>query len=417
MVGLVLSALAGCSLGGGQPVAGTARCDQSPVELSIFLAGDSIIVKPWSNVDDPAFLRLVDQIRKADVAITNLETVIHEFKGFPQADSGGTYMSSPPQVASELAWAGFDMVAHANNHTFDYGSIGVLETLENVEKAGLVLAGSGKDLQKARAPAYFKSPKGTVALVATASSYIRYGRAGLSRPDLHGRPGLNPLKVSWGLTLPYTGPITIIIPAGARIDPEDLEGNLEAVRAARDRADLVVFSIHAHEQGRWLRALAHQVIDAGADVFFAHGPHEIRGIEMYRCKPIFYGLGDFVFQQEQITRLPAEYYEARGLKADATLEELRPVQDKRRSPEPNTRVATHEGLGAVVQIGKNGASEVRLIPVDLGSGQPIPIRGRPKLADSQLGRKIIGDAAERSKPFGTTIHYQESENVGLVTTR
>jgi hypothetical protein len=74
-------------------------------------------------------------------------------------------------------------------------------------------------------------------------------------------------------------------------------------------------------------------------------------------------------------------------------------------------------LGAVVRIGKSGVSEVRLIPVDLGFGQRIPIRGRPKIADPELGRLIIADVIERSKPFGTTIQYLESENVGLVTTR
>ena len=85
------------------------------------------------------------------------------------------------------------MVAHANNHTFDYGSIGVLENLENVRAAGLVLAGSGKDLQHARAPRYFKTTQKTVALVSAASTFPSFGKASRSRPDMHGRPGLNPL--------------------------------------------------------------------------------------------------------------------------------------------------------------------------------------------------------------------------------
>jgi Bacterial capsule synthesis protein PGA_cap len=81
---------------------------------------------------------------------------------------------------------------------------------------------------------------------------------------------------------------------GRRIDSKDLADNLTSVREAAAKADLVVFSIHAHEQGRWLTDLAHRIIDAGADVFFAHGPHRMLGIEIYKDKPIFYGLGDFV---------------------------------------------------------------------------------------------------------------------------
>src|SRR3990170_7964686 len=146
----------------------------APGEISLFLAGDSLITRPWSHVRDEPFLKLVGEIRASDVAVTNLETVLHEFKGYAQAHCGGTYMASPPQVASELKWAGFDMVAHANNHSFDYGSTGVLETIEHVEKAGLVLAGSGKDLQSARAPRYFRCNGRLVSLVAMASDFVPY---------------------------------------------------------------------------------------------------------------------------------------------------------------------------------------------------------------------------------------------------
>ena len=74
----------------------------------------------------------------------------------------------------------------------------MLENLDNVARAGLVLAGSGKDLQAARAPAYFAHPDGTVALVSTASTFTPYGKASRSRSDLHGRPGLNPLATEPG---------------------------------------------------------------------------------------------------------------------------------------------------------------------------------------------------------------------------
>jgi poly-gamma-glutamate synthesis protein (capsule biosynthesis protein) len=126
-----------------------------PRELSLFLAGDALITRPWSHLHDADFLSLIDTIRGADVAIANLETVIHEFKGHAQADSGGTYTTSSPQIAAELKWAGFDMLAHANNHTFDYGASGVLETIAHVEGEGLIIAGSGKGPAKRASPAIF----------------------------------------------------------------------------------------------------------------------------------------------------------------------------------------------------------------------------------------------------------------------
>ena len=109
----------------------------SDTTFTLLLAGDAMIVRPWSHDTDPAFLRLVETIRSADLAVTNLETVIHDFKGYAQANSGGTHMHSPPPIAAELRWAGFDLVTNANNHAFDYGEIGLLETIAHVRGAGL----------------------------------------------------------------------------------------------------------------------------------------------------------------------------------------------------------------------------------------------------------------------------------------
>src|SRR5262245_34369782 len=287
-------------------------------EISLFLAGDALITRPWSHVHEPGFLGLVSEIRAAGVAIANLETVIHEFKGYAQADSGGIYMASPPQIAAELKWAGFDMLAHANNHTFDYGTSGVLETVEHVENAGLVLAGSGKNLQDARSPQYFSCLAGTVALVAMASDFVWYGKASSSRVDLHGRPGLNPLTVTHGGEILVPTPMVnrlraitkriglncskldgIVFRFGrrtawaSRIETSDLQANLDAISEGASNAEIVVASIHAHRQGHWLAEFAHQAIEHGACVIFVHGPHETRGIEIYHGKPIFYSMGDF----------------------------------------------------------------------------------------------------------------------------
>jgi poly-gamma-glutamate synthesis protein (capsule biosynthesis protein) len=451
------------------PADGETRADEVPGlppsrqlaadgELTLFLAGDAIITQPWSADDDPSFLTLVDAIRATDVALVNLEVVLHEYKGYAQADHSGGYMAARSGIAAELAWAGVDMVASANNHSFDYGSIGVLETIDSVAKAGLMLAGSGKDLQSARTPAYCPHPDGTVALVSTASSFIPYGKASRSRPDLHGRPGLNPLtteagrylevppfaaRALWGaaelagvarkrldeqwfelLGLRFRVGDRLGLRIGRRVDPGDLEGNLAAVRAAAAsvraaaavraaaiRADLVVFSIHAHQQGPWLTELAHQVIDAGADVFFAHGPHRMLGIEIYKGRPIFYGPGDFVFQPHRVERFPVEFYDSLKLGAEATVEDLRaqaPAWPLFLQREP------WEAFGAVLRFKDGKVREIRLLPLDLGFDRPLPVRGKPRYADAALGRHIVDYVGEISRPYGTVIHYLEGENAGLV---
>jgi hypothetical protein len=60
--------------------------------FSLFVAGDMIVMRPLSNSDDPRFLQLMQEVRNADVAVVNLETLFREYKGYPQANSGGTYM-------------------------------------------------------------------------------------------------------------------------------------------------------------------------------------------------------------------------------------------------------------------------------------------------------------------------------------
>lgn len=399
-------------------------------EIRLFLAGDALITRPWSHVRSAAFLELLEEIRAADVAITNLETVIHEFRGYAQADCGGVHLASPPAVARELKWAGFHMVAHANNHTFDYGSTGVLETIEHVEAAGLAITGSGRDLQRARKPVFTRCDSGVVALVAAASHFIPYGKASYSRQDLHGRPGLNPLSLIGkrrGLMLPneakkrlrYLRRLGIRLhtsdhyglATGVRVDPGDLEANLAAISDAAARADIVVASVHDHDQAEWLTRYARRAIEAGASVVFIHGPHKIKGIELFQGRPIFYSMGDFVYETDYISRFPAESYLARQLPHDTELDEtthsLLQVASLNKRP-------TFEGFAASLTFERKRLSRLRLVPVDLQFDGGPHARGRPQLADPELGRDIIARIAAASKRYGTPIAYDEDRNRGEV---
>jgi poly-gamma-glutamate synthesis protein (capsule biosynthesis protein) len=414
-------------------------------ELRLFLAGDAMIFEPWSRVQDPAFDRLIAEMRAADASILNLETVIHEFKGHAQADSGGTYTAAPPAIAGELRWAGVDMVAHANNHAFDYGSIGILETLEHVAAAGLVLAGAGRDLQDARAPRFFDCGGRRVGLVAMASTYVRYGRASRSRPDLHGRPGLNPLEVTREDVIEVSPGLARVLRriaelrgkpldgakpsgfrlfgrrfraaektrrvAGRRAVPADAAANLDAVAQAARQADLTIASIHAHSQQRWLTGFARDAFAAGADVVFCHGPHDVRGIELVDGKPVFYGLGDFVFQIDSIARFPAEAYEPLGLGDEATADDVWRAQPERSLLRDRR---AYEGCAAALRFRDGKLGEIRLLPLDLQFDARKPARGRPRWADPRQGREIIERIAERSEPYGTKIRFDTASNQGFV---
>jgi poly-gamma-glutamate synthesis protein (capsule biosynthesis protein) len=418
--------------------------------VTLALAGDAILSRELSVYEEPEFLRLRELIQTSTAAFVNLEILFHNFEAdvIPAATSGGTYMQADPRIAHELVWMGFDGVSRANNHTGDYGYGGILHTDQSVEAAGLVHAGTGDNLARARAPAYLETARGRVALISAASTFADPMRAGRQWRDVRGRPGLNPIRYQtvyqvtqeqmdalrafredqgygsepaqrlrmFGETFQVGGEYKVL----TRPHEGDLAELVASVEEAKRQADFVVFSSHSHERGAsnqepadFIITLAHAVVDAGADVFFAHGPHVLRGIEIYRGKPIFYSLGDFAFQPETVPFQPGDNYERYELPPDAVAPDF--FDARQRSGGFPANALVWEGVVARVRFLSGELDRVELHPVTLGHGLPRPQRGRPLLATGPLAEKIIGDLERLSEPFGTRIESQGG--VGVVRVR
>jgi len=159
-------------------------------EISLVASGDALITMKQSIYSELQFLKMIELIRSADVAFTNFEMLLHdyEFGVYPSESPGGTYTRADPIIAEELKWMGFNIVSTANNHSLDYMYGGLFKTLEHLDAAGIPHAGTGKNLAEARQPAYLETSKGRVALIAAASSFTSFGRAGTARPTAHRRP-------------------------------------------------------------------------------------------------------------------------------------------------------------------------------------------------------------------------------------
>jgi poly-gamma-glutamate synthesis protein (capsule biosynthesis protein) len=420
-------------------VPGTAT--QTP-EMSFALTGDSIITRKLSVYNEPAFMRVVNLIRDADVAFTNLEMLFHDYEPYAMSSSGGTYMRAEPSLVKDLVWAGFDMVSRANNHTGDYGVLGMNLTTKYVADAGLLQAGVGQSLAEAREAKFLETPKGRVALISVASTFPDHSRAGRTRGDMPARPGLNPLRFDTittvtpdqlatlrALSAEITGrpapdgptPTTLNFfgrrftagdTPGLRTVPskEDVDEIASVVRNAAGLADYTIVTIHAHEGGRdrlvpadFLVQFARSMVDAGADMFVGHGPHVLRGIEIYKGKPILYSLGDFIFQNETLLRLPSENYEPYDLAGDRHVNDFNDARynfDK--SGFPSDRMIW-EAVIAIPKFRGEQLTELSLHPITLGFGQPRSVRGRPLLAEGELGQKILGDLIKLSSEMGTKI--------------
>ncbi len=426
--------------------------------FTMALTGDSIINRSLSVYDEPQYLEMIEILRDADVAITNLETVLHNFEPYPMAESGGTWMRSDPKMAEELAWAGIDMVARANNHTGDYGTLGLELTTKYVEQAGLVDAGVGMSLAEAREARFLETSKARVALISLSSSFANHMRAGRSRDDVPARPGLNPLRLKTTYVLPEDSYENIRSAADSLGQFTDLDGQPrgtdeekpgqmnvlgrnfavgEAPRVLREPneddvaeimavinnasrlADFTIVTIHSHQNGGrrelpddFLPVFARAAIEAGADVFFGHGPHILQGIEIYQGKPIFYSLGNFIFQNETLLRLPSDNYERYDLGERSHVADFNDARYENDSTGFPALQENWEAIIAVPTFENRQLTELALYPIDLGFGKTRQIRGRPILADDDLGQKIMADLARLSEPFGTEFEYRRG--VGYV---
>jgi len=451
LTGSAAIALAGLSVHA-QPRGGetleTTPVPSTPIagDFSLAAVGDLIYLRPMLATLEKQAPDMLRILRDADVTFGNFETTaldLATFKGSPQAESGGTWMLADPGVPKEVAAMGIDIVGHANNHATDWGVEGMIETLKLLDAAHLVRAGTGRTMAEARAPAYYDGPQGRVALVSATTTFTPMSPAADPLGRVPGRPGANTIrsteigqvsKADLAVLARITGtkpgapvrikgrdfraveapttPMTI----GYDLNPKDLAANLLAVRQAKQNGNFVVFSLHNHEPGNasqtpadFAPGLAHQIIDAGADVYMGHGPHQLRGIEIYKGKPIFYSLGNFAMMNNSLDDVPADMFDQFGVTpGSVTTPELLQARNAKSFSDPNL----YESVIATTHFRDGRLTEVRLYPIDLGVTATGAARGVPHMADAATGARILERLQRLSEPFGTRIDIVKG--VGII---
>lgn len=423
--------------------------------LSVVGAGDAALTRRLMEDSE-----LTERIRQANAAMVNLEAPLIDENVTPAAFNNGLYLQSPPWTLDELRDYGFNMFAAASNHSGDFLQKGIETTLETLEDRNTSFAGLGRSLSSARSPAYINTRAGRVALVAMTASVKQGIQAGPSRHDQDPRAGVAPLRtrtmyqvepeyleqlreisealgleelkrelgiptdhensqvmldVDSGNSIPFSlGEETKVV---RRVIPQDAKPLLDKISQAEKRADHVVVSIHAH-QGRggsfndhstpqFLESFAHDCVRMGADVVFGHGPHVVRGVEVYDGAPIFYSLGNFALQFETTEQFPAEMYNKHGVDEQAAPEELVEEIESGRSqtdvlvPMRKTRM----GLLPVCRFGEE--TTVEIYPLDLGVGEEAHHRGQPSIADDAVATELFEDLRELSAPYGTSFDVRD----------
>lgn len=421
--------------------------DAEEGNIRIALAGDVILNRPVSHYREPGFLKVREILTGADAAIGNLESLYHNWEMAYGSIYTAAYQVGRPEMLEEVKWLGFGGMGVAMNHAFDCGEAGLLATIDNCRARGIPLAGAGRDLGEARSPAYVETPVGRIAVMSAATTFALTNvvHAGPGRHEMPGKPGISMLRHDTVHHVPeaefdalrrtHAGlqsrePVTeeTVTLSGnvyrkgnsfsisTSCGKEDLESIARYVRAAKKTSDFVVFSIHAHENGndgKWCNAVhrpsvpdflvefCHRLIDEGCDVVFGHGPHVLRGIEVYNGKPIFYSLGNFVFNVETLDKVPAPSYTRIGM-------------DQNAIPGEWTEKFAHDSLWAwskepacyqtvipVCEFKGFKLASVTLHAVDLGYGTKTSQRGRPVIASPEVATQIFDWLRDTSARFGT----------------
>ncbi len=376
-------------------------------------------------------------LREADLAFTNFEgTILGRHGGWPL--KGSFFGCSDPIVLDCLQGIGFQALSLSNNHAFDLGPSGVLSTLEEVEKRGFLHAGLGQDQGEASRASRATISGRPVAIVAMdggpGPDFMYAANADEGRPA---RPGVNRLGITQRIELdsaafgqlkairdavgytaidlandsqpddrPQLNPETEIALARAvfrrsdrcgrsvNINEADLERNLAAIATEAKGGSLVVAYLHHHHWAAdwyqipdWVSGVAKACIDAGASMFVSHGAPVLQPIEIYRGRPIFYSLGNFIFH-------------VRSEKSTWT------------APEVWESVVANPTFDA-----DNRLVEIMLYPVVIGGDAALQDgvleqRLAPQLATGTSAQRILARLAEQSTRLGTEI--QVSDGVGII---
>ena len=422
--------------------------------ITFTAAGDMLIqrrIPPAYEGRDP-----VDAfIRRGEARFFNLETTLHRGGHYGNYFNGGSYLRADPGILQVARDYGFNMLSFANNHTFDFGYGGLEDTLRAVTDAGFVHAGVGMNLDEAALPAYLELPRGRVALIATASTMASPNNyaamAGRQSRTVPGRPGVNGLRLDERIEVTpeqfgflrqlidesgvnvynnilrkegyvTTAPSEDEIPLGdamtffrgeqtryrTLLNEEDMARIGRSITEAKAQADYILVSIHAHElagdsketPGEFLVEFAHRCIDLGAHAVLGHGPHLLRPLEIYRGRPIFYSLGDFVLHNESMRSAPEEMYAMQGLTSDAPICE---VFRLRSAGYTRGLLCDRRMMESVIpwfEMEDGQLRRMELLPVALGIEQPRYRSGNPFFAPD---RGILERLAEMSAPYGTRI--------------
>lgn len=260
----------------------------SDKDVLIYAVGD--IGMDRDNTDKP-FDLVRSTLQSGDIVFAQLELPLTE--GGTRLPQARHTVRGPISTAPSLRKAGFSVISLAGNHCMDWGTEALLETVDRLKRESLEVVGAGENIKAARRPVIAEANGKRVAFLAYSSilpmSYWADDR----------RAGCAPMR-AWTVyeQIEHDQPGT---PSRTHTFPnrDDLKALRRDIAEAKCHADIVIVSIHWGIHfipaviADYQRDVAYAAIDEGAEMILGHHAHILKGIELYKGKPIFYSLSNF----------------------------------------------------------------------------------------------------------------------------
>ncbi|QPG73302.1 hypothetical protein FOA43_000612 [Brettanomyces nanus] len=434
--------------------------------MRITVGGDCLFSS--RNLAERLDPKIVSELKNSDAAFANAEFTCPKPDIHPPAAGRGYVTSVTEDTLDEFVDLNIRLVNFANNHSGDFGTDGVVNTINAARERKLIPVGIGKSLDEAVLAKFLDTAHGRVGVVATSSTRSEVMLASNSGNGTVARPGVAPLRWGRSYVLPadlyknlqkidealgtaasfrqcneveiqppfpdghfklgsmFEGSLDIERGDHAHVktyfNEKDAEALLTSIKDSSYRSDFNFVSLHTHEglNNNWydpvpaefVQDFARKAIDNGADAVVGHGAHFMRGVEIYKGKPILYNIGSLLMEFETgCSLIPPEMYEAYGFPANSRPSDLHrnrandPKTGKFRGFNANTKFSRN---ALAIFDSENGKISFKLLPIDLDmTRQPRMQRGIPYLVDSKVGHEISDYLTKVSSSWGTKLEYND----------
>ena len=418
------------------------------MKQTILSVGDAILLENFPESYDVNPIKEI--VEKADAKLFNLENVLSDRRIYASSYCGGTWLLAKEDTLDDTLKFGFNGCSFANNHTMDFSYDGLFDTLNAAKKRNLPICGAGKDLEEASDYVVIDTPNGKCALISICATFDNAARAGYASDYLIGRPGLNPLRFSieYHITPEHMkslremsagthidgrrnrsrmGGYTPMPPEGcfgfgeynfkesevegkfSKVNENDMKRTENTIKKALEDCENVIVNIHSHEikhdtddePDDFLIEFCRKCVDAGASAVIGTGTHQLKAVEIYKGKPIFYSLGNFIFQSDMVFCMPDDFREKYKMPYGLTAREQIAERAKLGNGGLHNDVNNFRSLMPFMTFEDRKLTNLKLYPLRLDMHT-----GFPALADEDETKIIYDYLCDRNGQFGTKIEIK-----------